>query len=86
MIKTTKKMREDIRKLNEDDLVVCDVCASEEIEEKIWAKINSCIVIDGEPYYKYANEVDDEQYWCEGCNDMARPQHITEYKEKKWVQ
>ena len=79
MIKTTKKMREDIRKLNEDDLVVYDVCASEEI----WAKINSCIVIDGEPYYKYANEVDDEQYWCEGCNDMARPQHITEYKEKK---
>ena len=76
-------MREDLKKLREDDLVVCNMCGSEEIEEPIFAKSNSCIIIDGEPYYKWANEVDDTQYWCDSCNDMARPVHISEWEEIK---
>ena len=84
MITTTKKMREDIRKLNEDDLVVCDTCGSEKLSEKMWVDSNSYISIDGDSYFKYVNGTDDTQYWCDSCNDMARPIHITEYKEKKW--
>ena len=83
MITTTKKMREDIRKLNEDDLVVCDTCGSEKLSEKMWVDSNSYISIDGDSYYKYVNGTDDTHYWCDSCNDMARPIHITEYKEEE---
>ena len=83
MLTTTKKMREDLQKLREEDLVVCDVCGSEEISEKVWVDSNSYMSVDGELYFKYVDGVDDEQYWCDGCCDMARPQHISEYKEKK---
>ena len=81
MITTTKKMREDIRKLNEEDLIVCDTCGSEKLSEKMWVDSNSYISIDGDSYFKYVNGTDDTQYWCDSCNDMARPIHITEYKE-----
>ena len=83
MLKTTKKLREDLRKLREKDLIVCDMCGSEDVSEKIWVDVNSYITIDGETYYKYNTDVDDSQYWCEKCYDMTHPQHITEYKEKK---
>ena len=83
MLKLTKKMKADLRKLKEDDLVVCDVCGSEEVSEKIWVDVNSYISIDGDTYYKYNTDVDDSQYWSEKCYDMAHPVHITEYKEKK---
>mgnify|MGYP003134675652 FL=1 len=83
MLKTTKKMREDLRKLREDDLIVCEICGSEEVSEKIWVDINSYISIDGDSYYKYVEGVDDSQYWCYECSGMARAIHIIEYKEKK---
>ena len=83
MLTTTKKMREDLQKLREEDLVVCDVCGSEEISEKVWVDSNSYMSVDGELYFKYVDGVDDEQYWCYGCADMTRPMNITEYKEKK---
>ena len=83
MLKTTIKMREDLKKLREEDLVVCDTCGSDKISEKIWVDSNSYISIDGYSYFKYIDSVDDCQYWCDGCCDMARPQHISEYKEKK---
>ena len=83
MLKTTKKMREDIKRLREDDLVVCDLCGSDEISEKVWVYSNSYIVVDGHLYFKYMDGVDDEQYWCYDCSDMARPIHVSEYKEKK---
>ena len=83
MLKLTKQMKADIRKLREQDIIVCEACGSDKISEKMWVDSNSFISIDGETYYKYDTDVDDEQYWCEKCYDMTHPIHITEYKEEK---
>ena len=83
MLTLTKQMKKDIRKLNEHDLVVCDACGSDKVTEKIWVDVNSYISIDGDAYYKYNTDVDDEQYWCEKCYDMAHLVHISEYKGDK---
>ena len=83
MLKTTKKMREDIKRLKEDDLVVCSDCGSEKLSEKMWVDSNSYISVDGDSYYKYVGEIEDGQYWCEDCYDMAHPIHISEYKGDK---
>ena len=48
----------------------------------MWVDSNSYISINGESYYKYQGEVDDGQFWCEMCYDMAHPVHISEYKDK----
>jgi len=79
----TKQMIADIKKSKEDDLIVCEECGSDKISEKIWVDSNSYISINGESYYKYDNEVDDGQFWCEDCYDMAHPVHISEYKGDK---
>ena len=83
MLKLTEKMKADIQKLNEEDLVVCDICGSEELSEKMRVDSNSYISIDGQSYYKYIAGVDDTQYWCDSCNDIARPVHISEWEEIK---
>ena len=83
MLKLTKKMKADIRKLKQDDLVVCSDCGSDYVTEKMWVDSNSFISIDGESYYKYAGEIDDNQFWCEDCYDMAHLVHISEYKGDK---
>ena len=83
MLKLTKKMKADIRKLKQDDLVVCSDCGSENVTEKMWVDSNSFISIDGESYYKYAGEIDDNQFWCEDCYDMTHLVHISEYKGDK---
>ena len=80
MLILTKQMKKDLKRLREQDLVVCDYCGSEEVTEKIWVDVNDSITIDGDTYYKYNTEVDDEQYWCEKCYDMTKPIHISEYK------
>ena len=83
MLRLTKKMKADIRRLKEEDLVVCDICGSEELSEKMWVDSNSYISIDGQSYFKYIDGVDDTQYWCDSCSDMARPVHISEWEEIK---
>ena len=82
MLKLTKQMKADIRKLREDDLIVCDTCGSEDVAEKIWVDVNSYISIDGETYYKYdeATEGSSPQYWCNECDEEAAPVHISEYE------
>ena len=80
MITTTKKMREDLRKSKEQDLVVCDACGSDKISEKMWVDSNSFISIDGDCYYKYVNSIDDTMFWCDKCNEEAAPVHISEYE------
>ena len=82
MLTLTKQMKKDIRRLKEDDLVVCSDCGSEEISEKMWIDSNSYIQIDGDSYYKYVNDEGDNQYWCNKCEHMTHPIHISEYKEK----
>ena len=83
MITTTKKMREDLKKQKEQDLVVCDTCGSDEISEKIWVDSNSYISIDGESYFKYIAGIDDTKYWCDKCNEETMPVHISEWEEIK---
>ena len=81
MLTTTKKMREDIKKLREQDLIVCDACGSDKVSEKIWVDTNSYISVDGETYYKYSDSIDDTMYWCEECYEEAAPVHISEWEE-----
>ena len=81
MITTTKKMREDLKKQKEQDLVVCDTCGSDEISEKIWVDSNSYISIDGESYFKYIDGIDDTMYRCEKCDEETRHVHISEWEE-----
>ena len=83
MLTTTKKMRADLRRLREQDLIVCDACGSDKISEKIWIDTNSYISVDGETYYKYSDSIDDTDYWCEKCNDETLPVHISEWEEIK---
>ena len=80
MLKLTKQMKADIRKLREDDIIVCDACGSDKISEKIWVDVNSFLSIDGETYYKYDGCIDDATYWCNKCNEEAAPVHISEYE------
>ena len=83
MLKLTKQMKADIKKLKEDDLVVCDACGSDKISEKMWVDSNSFISIDGNCYYKYEDSIDDTMFWCYDCNEEAAPIHISEYKGDK---
>ena len=83
MLKTTKKMREDLKRLREQDLIVCTTCGSDKVSEKIWVDSNSYMSIDGDSYYKYIAGDDDTMYWCNKCNDVTHPTHISEYKEGK---
>ena len=82
MLTITKKMLSDLKKLKQDDLVVCDVCGSDKISEKMWVDSNSFISIDGNCYYKYEDSIDDTMFWCYDCNEEAAPVHISEYKDK----
>jgi hypothetical protein len=79
----TKHMMKDIKKLREEDLIVCSDCGSDKISEKIWVDSNSFISLNGDSYYKYITGDDDSLYWCDKCNDMTHPVHISEYKEGK---
>jgi len=83
MLTTTKKMREDLKRSREQDLIVCTTCGSDKVSEKIWIDTNSYIAIDGDTYYKYSDSIDDTMYWCGKCNDVTHPTHISEYKEGK---
>jgi len=85
MLKLTKQMKADIRKLREQDIIVCDSCGLDDMAEKIWVDVNSYISIDGESYYKYDEATDGStpQYWCNECDEEASPVHISEYKGDK---
>ena len=83
MLKLTKQMKADIRKLREEDIIVCETCGSDKISEKMWVDSNSFVSIDGETYYKSDNSVDDTMYWCNKCYEESLPIHISEYKGDK---
>ena len=82
MIRLTKQMKEDMRKIKEQDLIVCQDCGETDIVEKMWVDTNSYVSIDGDAYYKYGGDEDDGQYWCNKCDDMCHPLHISEYKKE----
>ena len=81
MLTITKKMKADLKRLREDDLVVCDACGSDKIVEKMWVDTNSYVQIDGDSYYKYDGCMDDTMYWCNKCYEETRPVHISEWEE-----
>ena len=85
MLTLTKKMKADIRKLREQDIIVCEACGSDKISEKMWVDANSYLSIDGEIYYKYDESTDDTtpQYWCNECDEESLPVHISEYEGDK---
>lgn len=76
-------MKADIRKLREQDIIVCEACGSDKISEKMWVDSNSFISIDGEAYYKYNEMNDGEEYWCNKCYEETLPIHISEYEGDK---
>ena len=79
MLILTKQMKKDLKRLREQDLVVCDYCGSEEVTEKIWVDVNHYVMINGESYFQYSSEGYDE-YRCRKCMNDTVPISITEYK------
>ena len=83
MLVFTDKMKQDIAKQREQDIIVCDACGSDKVVEKMWVETNSYMYIDGETYYKYDDSIDEGQYWCNKCNEESLPIHISEYEGDK---
>ena len=81
MLKTTKQMRKDMRKIREEDLIVCNKCGSEEVSEKVWIDSNSFVRIDGHQYSRVLDITSDDSYWCDACGVETTPLHIEEYRK-----
>ena len=78
----TKKMMEDIKKLNPSDLYVCNYCGDDNVEEKAWISVNNAAVIKGKAYHEVHNCCDD-MYWCRSCNVACKPITFDKYMEEK---
>ena len=77
----TKKLKQDLKKVKGDDLIVCNVCGSDNIEEQIWVNHNEYVQqVDG-VYYKYSNDAGDNR-WCLDCNEPCIAMLINDWKEK----
>ena len=79
---TTKKMIKDIKKIS--NLLVCDVCGSEDVQEKMWTDINNQVTIKGVWYSHIIDGTDDDDScWCCKCEDTCVPITFEEYMEGK---
>ena len=78
----TKKMMEDIKKLDLRDIFVCSKCGADDIQEKAWISVNNTAVVDGLVYHEVYDTCDD-MYWCSQCNDACKPITFKEYMEEK---
>ena len=78
---TTKKMMKDIKKIS--NLLVCDICGSEDIQEKMWIDINNQITIQGVWYAHVIDATDGDSCWCCKCEDTCKPITFEEYMEGK---
>ena len=83
MLVLTKKMKEDIAKYREQDIIVCDTCGTDDIQEKMWVNSNNYISIDGCTYYKYEGDIDETSYWCDKCCVETIPVLKQDYKEEE---
>ena len=87
MIKT-KKMMEDIKKLNpkeksfKGDIYVCQVCGADDIEQKAWISVNNTAVVDGLVFHEVYDTCDD-MYFCSQCSDACKPITFEKYMEGK---
>ena len=78
----TKKMIEDIKKLNASDLFVCQECGDDNIEEKAWISVNNTAVIKGKVFHE-VHDCCDDIYWCRSCNIACKPITFDKYMEEK---
>ena len=46
MLVFTDKMKQDIAKQREQDIIVCDACGSDKVVEKMWVETNNYMYID----------------------------------------
>ena len=80
----TKKMMQDMKK--NSNLLVCDECGSEDIEEQVWVDINSYLVLDNKTYAPILSA--DDEYFCPRCcnetgHGECSPITFEEYMEAK---
>ena len=75
MLRLTKQMKEDIRKIKEEDLIVCQDCGETDIVEKMWVDTNSYVSIDGDAYYKYDGDIEDGEEFMKFVLNNVRADH-----------
>ena len=78
----TKKMMEDINRLNPQDIFVCKSCGADDIQEKAWISVNNTAVIEGLVFHEVYETLDD-MYWCSQCNTACFPITFKQYMEDK---
>ena len=78
----TKKMMADIKKLNPQDILVCNMCGADDIEEKAWISVNNTAVVDGLVFHEVYDTCDDI-FWCTQCNNACKPITFNKYMEVK---
>ena len=78
----TKKLKQDLKKVKGDAIIVCNTCGGDDIEEKIWVSANEYVTCPDGVYYKYINEAGD-LFWCATCNEPCTPMPINDWKEKE---
>tara|TARA_Y100001938_G_scaffold137322_1_gene201317 strand:+ start:2035 stop:2286 length:252 start_codon:yes stop_codon:yes gene_type:complete len=78
----TKKMIEDIKKLNSQNIFVCQVCGDDQIEEQAWISVNNTAIVNGKVYHEVLDCCDD-MYWCRSCNTACKPITFEQYMEDK---
>ena len=78
----TKKMIEDIKKLNSQNIFVCQICGNDQIEEQAWISVNDTAVVNGKVYHEVLDCCDD-MYWCRPCNTACKPITFEQYMEEK---
>mgnify|MGYP003151471197 FL=1 len=78
----TKKMMEDINKLNPKDIFVCQVCGADDIEQKAWISVNNTAVVKGLVFHEVYDTCDD-LYFCSQCSDACKPITFEKYMEGK---
>tara|TARA_R110000824_G_scaffold284376_1_gene472661 strand:+ start:3317 stop:3577 length:261 start_codon:yes stop_codon:yes gene_type:complete len=76
----TKKMIEDIKRLNAEDIFVCKICGADDIQEKAWISVNNTEVVDGLVFHEVYDACDD-MYWCSQCNTACKPITFKKYME-----
>ena len=78
----TKKMMEDIKKLNAEDILVCNIWGADDIEEKAWISVNNTAVVGGLVFHEVYDTCDDI-FWCTQCNDACWPITFNKYMDVK---
>lgn len=79
----TKKMIEDIKKLNSQNIFVCQICGDDQIEEQAWISVNDTAVVNGKVYHEVLDCCEGGMYWCRSCNTACKPITFEQYMEDK---